>query len=58
MSLVLAIDSSAVTASAALTDGEKVIKSEFANADVVIGVTRGLCSFYAEQGGMLVGMES
>ena len=29
--MVLSIDSSAVTASAALTDGEKVIKSEFAN---------------------------
>lgn len=35
-----------------------MIKSEFVNADVVIGTTRGLCSFYAEQGGMLVGMES
>lgn len=29
--LVLSVDSSAVTASAALTDGEKVIKSEFIN---------------------------
>ena len=29
--MVLAIDSSAVTASAALTDGERIIKSEFAN---------------------------
>ena len=37
---------------------KEMIKSEFANADVVIGVTKGLCSFYAEQGGMLVGMES
>ncbi len=36
---------------------EEMIKSEFANADVVIGVTKGLCSFYAEQGGMLVGIE-
>ena len=35
-----------------------MIKTEFANADVIIGTTRGLCSFYAEQGGMLVGMES
>ncbi len=35
-----------------------MITHEFANADVVIGTTRGLCSFYAEQGGMLVGMES
>lgn len=37
---------------------KEMIKNEFANADVVIGVTKGLCSFYAEQGGMLVGMES
>lgn len=37
---------------------KEMITSEFANADVVIGVTKGLCSFYAEQGGMLVGMES
>lgn len=29
--MILSVDSSAVTASAALTDGEKVIKSEFAN---------------------------
>lgn len=31
MSLVLSIDSSAVTASAALTDGDKALKSEFKN---------------------------
>ena len=37
---------------------KEMIKNEFANADVVIGVTKGLCSFYAEQGGMLVGMEN
>lgn len=37
---------------------KEMITSEFANADVVIGVTKGLCSFYAEQGGMLVGMEA
>jgi tRNA threonylcarbamoyladenosine biosynthesis protein TsaB len=30
--LILAIDSSAITASAALTDGDKVLKSEFVNA--------------------------
>ncbi len=30
--MILSIDSSAVTASAALTDGDKVIKSEFVNA--------------------------
>ncbi len=36
---------------------KEMITSEFANADVVIGVTKGLCSFYAERGGMLVGIE-
>lgn len=35
----------------------EMIKNEFTNAVVKIGTTRGLCSFYAEQGGMLVGME-
>lgn len=30
--MILSVDSSAITASAALTDGEKVIKSEFINA--------------------------
>ena len=30
--MILAIDSSAITASAALTDGDKVLKSEFVNA--------------------------
>ena len=37
---------------------KELIKHEFANADVEIGKTRGLCSFYAERGGMLIGMES
>lgn len=36
---------------------KEMIINEFANADVVIGTTKGLCSFYAEQGGMLVGIE-
>ena len=35
----------------------EMIKNEFANAVIKIGTTRGLCSFYAEQGGMIVGME-
>ena len=35
----------------------EMIISEFANAIVKISTTRGLCSFYAEQGGMLVGIE-
>lgn len=34
-----------------------MIKSEFADAVIKIGTTSGLCSFYAEQGGMLVGIE-
>ncbi len=36
----------------------EIIKSEFKHADIKIGVTGGLCSFYAEQGGMLVGFET
>ena len=36
---------------------KEMITQEFVNADVVIGTTKGLCSFYAEQGGMLVGIE-
>jgi fatty acid-binding protein DegV len=36
---------------------KQMIKNEFANAEVIIGTTKGLCSFYAEQGGMLVGIE-
>lgn len=35
----------------------EMIKNEFTNAIVKIGTTRGLCSFYAEQGGMIVGIE-
>lgn len=34
-----------------------MIKSEFADAIIKISTTSGLCSFYAEQGGMLVGIE-
>ncbi len=36
---------------------KEMIINEFANADVIIGTTKGLCSFYAEQGGILVGIE-
>jgi len=32
--------------------------SRFPAADIVIGVTGALCSFYAEQGGMLIGFET
>ena len=35
-----------------------MIKSEYPDADVVCDTTRGLCSFYAETGGMLIGLES
>lgn len=35
-----------------------MIKNEFKHADIKIGTTGGLCSFYAEQGGMLVGFET
>lgn len=33
------------------------ILSEFPDAEIIIGSTRGLCSFYAESGGLLVGFE-
>lgn len=35
-----------------------LLKEKFANADIKIGITGGLCSFYAEIGGLLVGFES
>mgnify|MGYP003292025378 CR=1 FL=1 len=34
-----------------------LIKAEFPEANVNVWGLRGLCSFYAEQGGMLVGIE-
>jgi len=33
------------------------ILEKFPNASITIDITRGLCSFYAERGGMLVGYE-
>ncbi len=36
---------------------EKRIKDEFTGANVTVSETRGLCSFYAEVGGLLVGYE-
>ena len=33
------------------------VRSEFSEADVEIYPCRGLCSFYAEKGGLLVGFE-
>jgi len=38
----------------ALRDG---ILALFPNADIRLGLTRGLCSYYAEEGGVLVGFE-
>ena len=35
---------------------EKIL-SEFLETDIKIGINRGLCSFYAEKGGLLVGFE-
>ena len=35
----------------------ELIKKEFSNADIEIYPCRGLCSFYAERGGLLVGFE-
>ncbi len=34
-----------------------IIKTEFSNADIIISPTRGLCSFYAQRGGLMVGFE-
>lgn len=36
----------------------ELIRSEFAEANIEVSTTSGLCSFYAEQGGLLVGIES
>ncbi len=33
------------------------IKSDFPNAEITFGKTRGLCSFYAERGGVMIGFE-
>ena len=37
---------------------EKKIHADYPDANVVIDTTNGLCSFYAEDGGMLVGFET
>ena len=36
---------------------EKIL-SEFPDCDLKIGENKGLCSFYAEKGGMLIGFEN
>jgi DegV family protein with EDD domain len=37
---------------------ESLIKQEFADCDIKIGANKGLCSYYSEKGGLLVGFES
>ena len=34
-----------------------LIKSEFADVTILIETTSGLCSFYAEKGGLMIGFE-
>ncbi len=36
---------------------ERMIRATFPHADVTVAETRGLCSFYAQRGGLLVGYE-
>ena len=36
---------------------KEAVLAEFPDANVMIGQTRGLCSFYAEKGGLMVGFE-
>ena len=42
---------------AAAENLKELIVSQFPNTDIIIGQNRGLCSFYAEKGGLLVGFE-
>ena len=42
----------------AATTLKEMIVSEFCKAEVIISKTRALCSFYAENGGMLIGYEA
>ncbi len=51
---VIINDADAKTASELMADK---IKKEFPNADISFGKTRGLCSFYAERGGLMLGFE-
>ena len=36
---------------------KSLLKKDYANADIQIATTGGLCSFYAERGGLMVGFE-
>ena len=38
-------------------DLRKLVLEEFPQADIAVSPTTGLCSFYAEQGGLMVGFE-
>lgn len=42
---------------AAADELTKLISAEFPDADIRVAPTRGLCSFYAEKGGLMVGFE-
>ena len=42
---------------AAAAQVKELIKQEYADADIRISTTGGLCSFYAERGGLLIGFE-
>lgn len=37
---------------------KELILQEFSAAEIVLGVTGGLCSFYAERGGLIIGFET
>ena len=41
----------------AATQLKDLVTNAYPGADVAVGQTRGLCSFYAEQGGMIIGFE-
>ncbi len=36
---------------------ESIIREEYPNADIIIGICGGLCCFYAEVGGLMIGFE-
>ena len=36
----------------------KVLKTEFPDCDASLGNTTALCSFYAEEGGVMIGFEA
>ena len=46
-----------VNKNAECSSGFDGIFAEFPDADVVIAETRGLCTYYAEKGGLMIGFE-